>query len=598
MMNLGKTMVVACVSGLSGLLLTGCVSKHPMEHVFNIEEFGAVGDGVHDDVSALKNAFRAMKAVEGKATLVFGKKTYRLGKQVESDAQFDFSGIENVVVDGQGATLVIDPVHGLARFFNSRNIAFKNFTIQHDPLPFMQGEVLSVSPNEGFFLWRVQEGFPLPPSEEWMQQDGNFFDDPAKELPNRAEWDLRHVRSPWCWGIVMEAREKTLKKDFVDHLFIETVVPSGTGDERVYRVFPIDSYKVHLSKMVAGERFVLPRFRRTAEEYFALKDKGWMYEQNVQIRKSANILVENLTFHSARPGMVFGVRHNDGPITIRGCTVTWLPGSDRLIASWRDGVHCKNNRIGPMIEDCHFEGLFDDSINMSADAFMAETVLAPDRVVLTGAAFGVGDEVGVFHPATGVWETGISVVEAGGRAVVFDRSVEQVVAGTMTPKKDIAATQFYNLSRVNDGFVVRNNFFGIQRRHAVLARCSNGAIENNVIQGVCGCAVELSNETGSFYEGPFPRGLTIRNNRISGTPRTPVIMRTMSASDAPPAAPVTGNVVFENNTIVFDGGAPVQLTCVEDVVFKGNVFSRTDGSLVPDEEAVKVDPDSRDIQFR
>ncbi|MCF7818245.1 MAG: right-handed parallel beta-helix repeat-containing protein [Kiritimatiellales bacterium] len=598
MMNFRKTIVVACVSGLSGLLVTGCVSKSPEQTVFTIEEFGAVGDGVHDDVLALKDAFRAMKAVDGKATLVFSKKTYRLGKQTESDAQFDFSGMGNVVVDGQGATLIVNPVHGLARMFNSRNIIFRNFTIQHDPLPFMQGEILSVSPDEGFFLWKVQTGFPLPPSEQWMQQDGNFFDDPAKGLPDRAEWDLRHVRSSWCWGIVMEAGEKTLKKDFVDHLFVETVVPAGTGDERVYRVSVIDSYKVHLSAIVAGERFVLPRFRRTAEEYFALKDKGWMFEQNVQIRKSADILVENLTFYSVRPGMVFGVRHNEGQITIRGCTVTWLPGTDRLIASWRDGVHCKNNRIGPTIENCHFEGLFDDSINMSADAFMSEKVLAPDRVVLTGAAFEAGDQVGVLYPTTGVWETGISVVEADERTVVFSRPVEQVVAGTMTPRKDIAATQFYNLSRANDGFVVRNNFFGIQRRHAVLARCSNGVIENNVIQGVCGCAVELSNETGSFYEGPFPRGLIIRNNRISGTPRTPIVMRTMSAPGAPSAAPVTGNILFENNAIVFDGGAPVQLTCVEDVVFKGNVFSRTDGSLIPEDEAVKVDPASRNIQFR
>jgi len=425
-----------------------------------------------------------------------------------------------------------------------------------------------------------------------MQQDGNFFDDPAKGLPDRSGWDQRSEGSSWCWGTVLEAGEKTLKKNFADHLFVKTVVPAGTGDGRVYRVFVIDSYKVHLSKMVAGERFVLPRFYRTAEEYFTLKDKGWMSEQNVQIRKSADIFVENLTFYSARPGMVFGVRHNEGSITIRGCTVTWLPGTDRLIASWRDGVHCKNNRIGPTIEDCHFEGLFDDSINMSADAFMAETVLAPDRVVLTGAAFGVGDEVGVLHSATGAWETGVLVVEADGRTVVFNRPVEQVVEGTMTPKKDIAATQFYNLSHANDGFVVRNNFFGIQRRHAVLARCSNGVIESNVIQGVCGGAVELSNATGSFYEGPFPRDLIIRNNRISGTPRTPIIIRTMSAPGAPPPAPVTGNILFEGNEVIFVSEPHIHLQAVENITFKNKVSFEEAATVFQDRLSVTVaDPD-------
>ena len=153
------------------LFVSGCArlgTHTPTEEtqVFHIEEFGAVGDGDHNDVLALKEAFQALEATEGAATLLFQKKTYRLGKQDESDAQFDFSGMENIEVDGQGATLIIHPVHGVARFFNSRNITFKNFVIQHDPLPFIQGEVISVSPDEGFFLLKIQEGVPLPPSEQ------------------------------------------------------------------------------------------------------------------------------------------------------------------------------------------------------------------------------------------------------------------------------------------------------------------------------------------------------------------------------------------------------------------------------------------------
>lgn len=585
------------------LFVSGCArlgTHTPTEEpqVFHIKEFGAVGDGDHNDVLALKEAFQALEATEGSATLLFQKKTYRLGKQDESDAQFDFSGMENIEVDGQGATLIIHPVHGVARFFNSRNITFQNFVIQHDPLPFIQGEVLSVSPDEGFFLLRIQEGFPLPPSEQWMAEEGHFFDNPAAEIPDRSDWKTRHGPvSAWRWGVVLDSMSRTLKRDFPDHLFIERVVPVRMGDARVFRVYPTASSGVHLSKMVPGERFILPRFRRTKEEYFKLKEKGWMYEQNIQIRKSTDILVENLTFHSARPGMVFGVRHNDGQITIRGCTVTWLPGSDRLIASWRDGVHCKNNRIGPTIENCHFEGLFDDSINLSADCIMAAERVSPNRFTMTDAAFEVGNKVGVFNPTTGVWETGFSVVQTEGHSIVLDRSPRLVVLGTMTPQKDIASTQFYNLSRANAGFVVRNNFFGIQRRHAVLARCQ-GVIENNVIHGVCGCALELTNEAGLFYEGPFPRDLRICNNRISGTTRIPVIMRTKNSPDVPPVAPVTGNILFENNEISFDSAVSVHLECVENVVFKGNTFSITDGTPVPVTDAVKVDPASLNIQLQ
>jgi hypothetical protein len=392
----------------------------------------------------------------------------------------------------------------------------------------------------------------------------------------------------------MESATRKLKADFMNHLFIETVAPADGGDGRVFHVSPTASYRQYLAKMVPGERFVLPRLWRTEEEYFSLKDKGWMFEQNVQIRKSADVLIEKVVFYSARPGMVFGVRYNDGPVTVRGCTVTWLPGSDRLIASWRDGVHCKNNRNGPLIENCRFEGLFDDSINLSADAVMAKTALAPDRFEMTDAIFEAGDQVGVFQPADGIWNPGFSVVKAEGAVIVLDRPVNGVVCGAMTPIKDAGATQFYNLSRANDGFIVRNNFFGIQRRHAVLARC-RGVIENNIIDGVCGRALEFTNESGQFYEGPFPRGLRISGNRISDTALAPVLVQTKGPDGM---GPITGDILFENNTVVFDSGAPVQMERVEDVVFRGNRFLRTDGSTVPVRQAVKTDEASQNIQFK
>lgn len=598
-MNIQKVPVAVCLAGLTALLVAGCAATPVASRVFTIEQFGAVGDGVHDDASALQKALHAMRTAGGRTELVFSAgKTYRLGKQTESDAQFDLSGMNETVVDGQGATLILHPVNGVARMVNCRNVTFKNFVIEHDPLPFMQGVITSVVPSEGYFLWRVQDGYPLPPSEEWMRQNGNFFDNPAASLPDQTGWNDRSgTRGPWRWGSVIDAKQRTLKKGLVDHLFIENVIPAEADAPQLFKVVVAPSYRKYLTDLDAGDRFILPRFRRTKEEYFALKNNGWMYEQNVQIRNSSDIMVENLTFYSARPGMVFGVRNNSGRIAIRGCTVTWKPGTDRLVASWRDGVHCKNNRIGPVIENCRFEGLFDDSINLSADAFMAEKNLTPNRFIMTGPGFAVGDRVGVFYPQSGEWETGVSVVSVDGREVEFDRLPKEPVPGTMTPRKDIGSTQFYNLSRANDGFIVRNCFFGVQRRHAVLCRCEHGIIENNVVDGVCGTALELCNESGNFYEGPFPRHLRISANRISGTARTPVIMKTANAPEFPSVEPVTGEILFEDNRIVSDLNPLVELSGVENVVFKGNCFFRADGTPVLTTDAIHVDSASQQLQF-
>ncbi|QHI69216.1 right-handed parallel beta-helix repeat-containing protein [Tichowtungia aerotolerans] len=578
----------------AGLLLAGCMLQPSEVRTFIPEEFGAAGDGVHDDSLALKEALAAMRHSSGPVRLVFSEKTYRLGKQTDSDAQFDLSGMSNVEVDGRGATLILNPVNGVARFFNSRNVTFKNFVIQHDPLPFMQGTVVSADKADGSFLWEIQDGFPLPPSGQWMKKNGHFFDNPAASLPNADEWETRNgPGGPWQWGIVIEAESRRLKPDFPNHLFVDSVVPVDGNDSRIYRVSVAEPYRKHIKDLSSGERFVLPRFRRTKEEFFSLKDRGWMYEQNVQIRKSSDIKVENVTFYSARPGMVFGIRHNIGPVTVRGCTVTWLPGSDRVIASWRDGTHCKNNRIGPLIENCRFEGLFDDSINLSADAVMAKRVIAPNQFELTSSGFEPGDQVGVFRPDQDSWDTGFSVVESDGAIVMLNCPVDGIIVGEMRPKKDVESTQFYNLSCANDGFIVRNNFFGIQRRHAVLARC-RGLIENNVIDGVCGRALEFCNEFGSFYEGPFPRGLRVCGNRISNTAWAPVVIRTKGPVGM---GPVTGDILFEDNEIFFDDGAPVEVECSENVTFKGNRFFRTDGTPVSGTEAVETNAACRDIRL-
>jgi hypothetical protein len=78
-------------------------------------------------------------------------------------------------------------------------------------------------------------------------------------------------------------------------------------------------------------------------------------------------------------------------------------------------------------------------------------------------------------------------------------------------------TGLYNIDASGRDYIVRNNVFLAQRRHALLARCSGGLFENNLVDGVGGHGVSLSNEIGSFYEGPLPSDTVIRNNTFTHT---------------------------------------------------------------------------------
>ena len=56
---------------------------------------------------------------------------------------------------------------------------------------------------------------------------------------------------------------------------------------------------------------------------------------------------------------------------------------------------------------------------------------------------------------------------------------------------------------------------GKQRRYSMIIRAPNGTIEDNKIYG--GTGIHLSNEIGSWYEGPLPRNTKVRGNTFENT---------------------------------------------------------------------------------
>ena len=298
---------------------------------------------------------------------------------------------------------------------------------------------------------------------------------------------------------------------------------------------------------------------------------------NIVVRESADCLLEDITIYSARSGMNYSINRNEGRITLRNNKITFKPGSNHLCSTWKDGMHVKDNRVGPLIEGCHFQGMLDDSINISANTAMAAKIISPTTFRLIGPAFSAGDDVMVFEPQTGE-TTMTTVVEAttGGNVhtVTMAKAIEGVVEGRKE-RNDLRSTHFYNMSYVNDGFIVRNCVFKPQRRHALLVRCSKGIFENNLIDGVGGAAVWMGNEMGSFYEGPFPQNNIIRNNTIRNTQLTAIRIYTNTLGAK---AKHTRSIRIENNTItVLPERSAISVHYADDVTMKKNRILNQEG---------------------
>lgn len=107
------------------------------ERIINVKDFGARGDGVNDDLDAIKKACLAVGS--GNCVLLFPKGTYLIWKKNSqwSNPGFPaFKNIENVSVIGDSATIIIDTTRTepgllgyLFHFRDSRNITVSGFHI-------------------------------------------------------------------------------------------------------------------------------------------------------------------------------------------------------------------------------------------------------------------------------------------------------------------------------------------------------------------------------------------------------------------------------------------------------------------------------------
>ena len=552
------------------LVVLSCCTASPLHAKgLRVDDFGAVGDGNKDDIAAVVAAVEALKEAGAGSRLEFTSgKTYRLGTHEGSIYQIDLQGLKDVTVDGQGAMLLTTPEQAAIRIKGCEGVTVRNLVIEQDPLAFTQGAVTKVSPEEGQFEFKVMDGYPPLPTPAQRQARG-YMD--------------------WEWGAFIDPQLRRIRKGVRDHFRVESIDLLEDGHARVKLQADFAPF---LAAVRPGDIYVQPLGYDRRQRVDKLSNVG-SFAYNILFENSADCVLENVILYSGRSSMASNLQNNHGRITLRGFKVMVRPGTDRAISNWRDGIHCKDNRVGPLIEHCYFESLLDDSINMSQNTMMAEKIISPDTFRLTkhpgpmvpwtkeSAMVREGDRLMVLFPTTGEYLGPFKVTKVGDdlQTVTLEKPLENVVAGQIRSNIDVNATHFYNLDQSNAGFVIRNNIFGPQRRHAILAPSENGLIENNLIVGTGGAAIELSNSIGFFYEGPIARNVVIRNNTIRDCHGTPIIVG--SATGKTPTRQAR-NIRITDNLIEAAEGPAIRITNAQDIVVENNRFVRPDGSELPD----------------
>ncbi len=402
---------------------------------------------------------------------------------------------KDFTINAFGATFWFNgriPVDAIA-IGNSTRLTIRGLTVDYDPFPFTQGEVVKIDPETKTYDIKIDPGFPLP--DDWKMGGSvkavYFTPDGLKMRSTRLDW------------------VKSLER---------------IGD-RLYRAKCVYDFmfKYKNDPPQLGDRTVLPdRSMRMA----------------FKIQESEAVTLEDVTVYSC-PNMVFSEGNGEGGHVYRRCNVVVRPGTKRLLASNADVFHSIKVRKGPLIENCEFSHACDDFVNIHS--FFSLVLEAKSKKELVVVPFYRDDitegcTLSFYDRKTSKPLTKAKVVKAtplndpattqAAMAIpeklrTLGEKAGDFISGRIYPflveldtEVDVGALEFFSSSeRIARGSIIRNNYFHDGFARGVIMRSEDFLIERNILERI-GCSSIIVFTEQYCWEGPFSQNGVIARNRI------------------------------------------------------------------------------------
>lgn len=475
--------------------------------------------------------------------------------------------LKGFTLDGSGAILVFTDLRdGGISVNDCQGLTLRGFTVDFDPLPFTQGTIDSVDRERGLVTYTLHVGYP-DLSPVYGGHRAHVFD--AATL----DWKRGAPDLYASAGRRLSARRGELR---------------FSPDRRW-----------QLDGLAAGDHLVQDVRRG----------------RGIRIDRSSDIVVDNVTLWSA-PGIAMTCRFMDG---VNRFTFKVARGPKpaaasvpRLFSTSADAFNYAYARTGPIIENCDFSFMGDDSVNLHGIAFIVAGVggdvihlLRPYGREGFASVVRPGDEVRALAQGNFDLKAATQVVsfevepdpdprylalapslyplaEKTGKATLYRLRVAQPLP--------LATGDFIEIPAIAaPGYVIRNNRFGHHRGRALRLMSSHGVVEGNAIEGVKQAAITLGPEFVGFREAGWVRDVIVRGNTIRDSSFDPALLRhaaytpgaisVMHRGETPGTPrPVNirhENIRIEDNLVENVGGPGIHINQARDVVIRGNRLVRT-----------------------
>ena len=481
---------------------------------------------------------------------------------------FFLKDLENVTIDLGGATLMF---HGrIAPFILSRcrNVTLKNFSIDYDRPFFSQGRMVEITREKIVLRW--DDGFPVemvdgrpcavaPNWKQFLDQDHMLWQ----------PFDENSAAPGYNTGFILATLGTAEGKNLPAALFHFKPVVRPDGLWELYGPVP-ETWRAGQILAVTHE----PR------------DKN-----SILAEYSSNITVERVRLlHGASMGFV-GMFSRD--ITLRRFDMYLDARSRGVVTVNADSVHCFHCTGKVLIEECIFENMLDDAINIHGN-YNRVAALDGDTLQIEVIAAGL-ENIRWYQPGDAIVLHKGNTIEPRGEYTI--REVEypgprRIRIRLNEPIQGIAAGDVVESTAMPE-ITVRRCISGKNRPRGFLLSSGARTLIEDCVFSNCSCAIHFTGDTTYWYESGPVRDVTIRHCHFHNwgycCDAKYAIMATPQVEVTETSPCYHRGIVIEDN--VFEGFSSglLYLCRTEQVRFRNNRYIRSSRYPAYDAETVHLE---------
>ncbi len=479
----------------------------PPENI-TVAQFGAIPNDGKDDTHAFLDAIAACLNYDCHR-LVLPKGQYEISEQalaITPKKALYFEGFNGLTIDGNGSTLMFKGRVNALQFVRCKEILLKNLTIDWGRPYFSQGRVLEA--HDLTCEIEIDKEYPVTGEEKF---EAMMDYDPVSRFPIGNIDVLANSGIASCQLI----RPQVLR--------IQLRTPSDPKQEAHFR----KTFETLKGKLMVLRHIVYGNYGFTAEE-------------------CKNLSLEDFSIYTAA-GMGIHAAQVEN-ISLKRVAVRIRPGSGRLMSTTADCqyyTHCKGTIT---IEDCYFEGMGDDGLNICAKYKTITKILTPttfESLVEGGTWRGPTPDPGAkieIVDSKSLALRGVVTVKKSRwdpSAKVFVTEITESLPSGVTVKDFMADQSYLPKARV-----LRSTFKGMRAR-ALLFSTRDILVEDCKIEAPAFSGIILMAGKRSAFQGPAVSNIIIRNNTFDGCGGTAIY----ADASVPEPGGVHQQIVIEGNTI-------------------------------------------------